>query len=123
MATSPEYVTFILDQLSDLGKGEASCRAMMGEYVLYYHQKVAGGLYNNRLMIKAVPSAVRYLESVSKAVVYEIPYPGAKEMLFIQDVEDRAFLTGLFPAIYDELAFPKPRKKRPPKNQNQKGNP
>ena len=106
MATSREYLDFILDQLS--GLDGITHRAMMGEYILYHHGKIAAYLCDDRLLVKPVASAVAYLP----AAVYERPYEGAKEMLLVTDVDDRDFLTGLFRAMYDELPAPKPRKKR-----------
>ena len=41
MASSKEYLEFVLEQLSDLNG--ISYRAMMGEYVIYYQGKVIGG--------------------------------------------------------------------------------
>lgn len=105
MASSKEYVHFILDQLSALEGVRA--RAMMGEYVLYYRDKVIGGIYDDRLLVKPVPSAVAYMPSPS----FQLPYEGAKEMLLVDQVDDREFLTGLFLAMYDDLPLPKPKKK------------
>lgn len=79
----------------------------MGEYILYYQDKIIGGIYDNRLLIKPVKSAL----SLLKDPVYETPYPGAKQMLLIQQVEDKDFLTSLIKTIYDDLPTPKPKKK------------
>ena len=100
MASSREYVDFILDVCSGL-----SARAMMGEYVLYYGGKVVGGIYDNRLLVKPTPSANEIMPNAE----YQLPYDGAKEMLLVEDVEDRDFLKQLFEAIYGEL--PKAKKK------------
>lgn len=97
MASSKEYVAYIMEQLSELG--EVSSRAMMGEYVLYYRDKVIGGIYDDRLLVKPVPAALRLMPTASR----EIPYNGAKEMLLVDNVDDRAFLSELFRAMYDEL--------------------
>ena len=43
---------------------------------------------------------------------YELPYEGAKEMLLVDEVDNKEFLTGLFHAMYDELPAPKPKKKK-----------
>ena len=85
MSSSPQYLQFVLEQLSDLPS--ISCRPMMGEYILYYQDKIIGGIYDNRLLIKPVKSAL----SLLKDPVYETPYPGAKQMLLIQQVEDKDF--------------------------------
>ena len=106
MASSKEYLTFILEQLSDL-EG-ISYRAMMGEYIIYYREKIVGGIYDDRLLVKPVKSAV----SLMPNAIYELPYDGAKEMLLVDEVDNKEFLTGLFHAIYDELPAPKPKKKK-----------
>ncbi|MCU6755962.1 Regulator of competence-specific genes [uncultured Eubacterium sp.] len=104
MASSKEYLRFILEQLSDLE--EISYRAMMGEYIIYYRGRIIGGIYDDRLLVKPVKSAVSYMP----AAVYELPYDGAKEMLLVDDVDNKEFLTGLFNAMYDELPVPKRKK-------------
>ncbi|WP_419171769.1 TfoX/Sxy family protein [Negativibacillus massiliensis] len=106
MSSSPQYLQFVLEQLSDLPS--ISCRPMMGEYILYYQDKIIGGIYDNRLLIKPVKSAL----SLLKDPVYETPYLGAKQMLLIQQVEDKGFLTSLIKTIYDDLPTPKPKKKK-----------
>ena len=104
MASSKEYLQFILEQLSDLE--EISYRAMMGEYIIYYRGKIVGGIYDDRLLVKPVRSAISYMPTAA----YELPYDGAKKMLLVEDVDSREFLTGLFNAMYDELPAPKPKK-------------
>ena len=106
MASGKEYLDFILDQLSDLDS--ISYRAMMGEFIIYYRGKIVGGIYDDRLLVKAVPSAIAYMPDAS----YELPYKGAKEMLLVDEVDDKTFLTGLFNAMFDELPAPKPKKKK-----------
>ena len=106
MASSREYLEFILEQLSDLE--EVTHRAMMGECILYYRGKIVGGIYDDRLLVKPVKAAVSYLPQA----VYELPYEGAKEMLLVDEVDNRAFLAGLFRAMYEELPAPKGKKKK-----------
>lgn len=106
MASSKEYLQFILGQLSELE--DISYRAMMGEFIIYYRGKIVGGIYDDRLLVKPVKSAISYMPSAS----YELPYDGAKEMLSVDEVDDKSFLTGLFNAMYDELPMPKPKKKK-----------
>ena len=101
MASSKEYLDFVLDQCNGL-----SARAMMGEYVLYYGGKVVGGVYDNRLLVKPTPSTVALIPEAQR----ERPYECAKEMLLVEDIEDRAFLNKLFETMYDEL--PEPKKKK-----------
>ena len=105
MPSSKEYLNFILDQLSDLG--DISYRAMMGEFIIYYRGKIVGGIYDGRLLVKAVPSTIAYMPNAS----YELPYEGAKEMLLVDDVDNKEYLTRLFNSMYDELPTPKPKKK------------
>lgn len=97
MASSKEYLTFILEQLSDL-EG-ISYRAMMSEYIIYYREKIVGGIYDDRLLVKPVKSAV----SLMPNAIYELPYYGAKEMLLVNNVDKKDFLTRLFVTMYDEL--------------------
>ena len=97
MASSKEYLQFILEQLSDLE--EIKYRAMMGEYIIYYRGRIAGGIYDDRLLVKPTKSAVSYMATAT----YELPYEGAKEMLLVEDVDSKEYLAGLFNAIYDEL--------------------
>ena len=104
MASRKEYLNYILEQLS--GLEEISHRAMMGEFILYYRGKIVGGIYDDRLLVKPVKSAVAYMP----AARYELPYEGAKEMLLVDEVDNKEFLTGLFNAMYDELPAPKPKK-------------
>ena len=96
MASSREYLQFILGQLSELD--EITYRAMMGEFIIYYRGKIIGGIYDNRFLVKPIKSAVFYMPTVS----YDIPYPGAKEVLRVDEVDHKEFLVGLFHAMYDD---------------------
>ena len=104
MASSKEYLAFILEQLSELE--DITYRAMMGEFIIYYRGKIVGGIYDDRLLVKPVKTAIRYMTTAP----YEFPYEGAKEMLLVNEVDDKEFLTGLFSAMYDELPVPKPKR-------------
>ena len=106
MASSKDYLDYILEKLS--GLEDIRYRAMMGEYILYYREEVVGGIYDDRFLIKNVKSARERMPYAS----LECPYEGAKEMLLVENVEDKEFLTGLFKAIYDDLPAPKPKKKK-----------
>ena len=106
MPSSKSYLDFILEQLSDLE--DISSRAMMGEFIIYYRGKIVGGIYDGRLLVKAVPSAIAYMPNAS----YELPYEGAKEMLLVDNVDNKEYLIGLFKTMYDELPAPKPKKKK-----------
>lgn len=106
MASSKEYLQFILEQLSELE--EITYRAMMGEYIIYYRGKIVGGIYDDRLLVKPVKSAISLMPNAT----YELPYEGAKEMLLVEEIDSKEFLTGLFNAMYDELPTPKSKKKK-----------
>ena len=94
MASSKEYLHFILEQLSTLD--DISYRAMMGEYILYYHGKIVGGIYDDRLLVKKIRSALECMP----AAVCDFPYAGAKEMLLVEEIDNKEFLTKLFEAMY-----------------------
>ncbi len=101
MASSKEYLDFIMDQLSDLE--EVKVRAMMGEYIIYYRGKIVGGIYDDRFLAKPVSAAVALMPEAQK----ELPYEGAKEMLLVDNVDNREFMCNLLRAMYDELPAPK----------------
>ena len=104
MASTREYLEFILEQLSDLS--DISYRQMMGEYIIYCQGKIIGGIYDDRLLVKPVKSAILLMPDAN----YELPYEGAKEMLLVNDVDSKDFLTRLFNAMYNELPAPKKKK-------------
>lgn len=104
MPSSKEYLNFILEQLSTLA--DITYKAMMGSYLIYYRSKLVGGIYNDRLLVKPVKSAISYMPRAE----YSLPYSGAKEMLLVDDVDDKAYLAGLFEAMYDDLPMPKAKK-------------
>ena len=108
MASSKEYLDFILDQLSELDG--ISWRKMMGEYILYRHGKIVGGIYDDRFLVKPTKSAAEMMPDAGR----EIPYEGAKEMLLVDNVENREFLRELLEAMDGELPAPKPGKSRKP---------
>jgi len=81
---------------------------MMGEYIGYYCRKIVGGIDDDRFLVKPVKSAITYMPNAK----YELPYDGAKEMLLVDDIDNKEFLTGLFHSMYDELPVPKPKKKK-----------
>lgn len=106
MATKKEYLEFILDQLSELDN--ISYRQMMGEYMIYYNGKLAANLCDDRLLVKPVKSAVEMMPEAR----YEPPYEGAKDMILVEDVDDREFLKELFEKMYPELPEPKKKAKK-----------
>jgi TfoX/Sxy family transcriptional regulator of competence genes len=104
MASSKEYLDFMLEQLS--GLDEISYRAMMGEYIIYYRGKIVGGIYDDRFLVKPTKSAVAMMPEADM----ELPYEGAKEMLLVDNVENRDFLRDLLEVMYDELPASKKKK-------------
>ncbi len=107
MASDKAYLQFILEQLSAL-EG-LTYRPMMGEFILYLQERIVGGIYDDRLLVKPVAAAVARIPSRCSTP----PYPGAKPMLLVENVDDRAFLCELFAAMYDELPDPKTEKRSP----------
>lgn len=104
MATSKEYYNFIMEQLS--GLENVKSRKMMGEYIIYYNDKVIGGIYDNRFLVKSTESAKNFMPNA----LLELPYENAKEMLLVENVDDRQFLAILLNAVAEEL--PEIKKKR-----------
>lgn len=106
MASTREYLNFILEQLAPLG--QVTHRAMMGEYILYYRGKIAAYICDDRLLVKPVAAARELLPQAPT----EPPYAGAKNMLLVEDVDDGAFLVRLFQAMEPQLPIPKAKKKK-----------
>ena len=104
MASSKDYLELILEQLP--GSDDISYRAMMGEFIIYYRGKVVGGIYDDRFLVKTTKSALTMIPNADM----EVPYEGAKEMILIDDVENREFLRELLEAMYKELPAPKKKK-------------
>lgn len=104
MASTKEYLDFILEQLSELD--EITYREMMGEYIIYYRGKVVGGIYDDRFLIKPVKSAMNMMPEAG----LELPYEGAKEMLLVDNVENKEFLRDLLEAMYNDLPAAKKKK-------------
>lgn len=102
MASSREFLNFVLEQLLELDG--ISYRAMMGEFIIYHKGKIPGGIYDDRLLVKPVKAAIEYMPEAS----FELPYDGGSKMLLVTELEDKDFLAGLFNAMYDEL----PERKR-----------
>ena len=105
MASSKGYLDFILEQLS--GLNGITSKQMMGEYILYMNGKIFGGIYDDRFLVKPTKSAAAMMPDADR----ELPYEGAKEMLLVDNVDNREFLTELVTAMYDELPAPRQKKK------------
>lgn len=101
MASSKSYLEFILEQLA--GLDDVTVRPMMGEYILYYRGRIVGGIYDDRFLVKRTKSAAAMMPHAEA----ERPYEGAKEMLLVDEVDNRAFLRELLEAMYEELPAPK----------------
>lgn len=104
MASSKEYLDFVLEQISELD--EITHKTMMGEYILYYRGKIVGGIYDDRFLVKPTKSAIAMMPDASM----ELPYEGAKEMLLVDDIDNKEFLSKLLEAMYEELPAPKKKK-------------
>lgn len=105
MASSKEYLEYVLEQVSELE--EITCKAMMGEFILYYRGKIIGGIYDDRFLVKPTKCAAEMMPKADR----ELPYEGAKEMLLVDDIDDREFLKELLETMYPELPAPKKKKK------------
>ena len=105
MASSKEYLDYILEQLSEL-EG-ITFKPMMGEYILYMYGKIFGSIYDDRFLVKPTKSAMAMMPDADR----ELPYEGAKEMLLVDNVDNREFLKDLLTAMFDELPVPKQKKK------------
>ena len=104
IASSKEYLDFVLEQLSKLD--EITYKAMMGEYIIYYRGKIVGGIYDDRFLVKPTKSAKNMMPGADM----ELPYEGAKEMLLVDDIDNKEFLKSLFESMFDELPAPKKKK-------------
>ena len=104
MASSKEYLEYVLEQLSSLD--DITYKAMMGEYIIYYQGKIVGGIYDDRFLVKPMKSALDLLPDAAR----ELPYEGAKEMLLVEDIDDKDSLKELLNAMVDELPAPKKKK-------------
>ena len=100
MSSGKEYLSFVLDQLSSLDG--ISYKAMMGEFIIYCRGRITGGIYDDRFLVKATPSALRLMPDAQRVS----PYPGAKEMLLADNIDDRDRLCELISAIAEEIPEP-----------------
>lgn len=105
MASSKEYLDFVMDQLSELG--DVSYRAMMGEYIIYCRGKIVGGIYDDRFLVKQTESSGKLMPNA----LFEIPYEGAKPMILVDNIDDSEFLCILIDRIAEEVPEPKKKKK------------
>ena len=101
MASSRDFLEFVLEQLS--GLSDITYRAMMGEFIIYYHEKIIGGIYDNRLLVKPTESLLKIMPNAKM----EIPYPNGKPMIMVPDIENPELLELVFNTVYPELPSPK----------------
>ncbi len=106
MSTSKEFIVYLQEQLRELS--DITFRPMMGEYLVYYRGKLIGDVCDNRLLVKPVPAAINLLPLAEMRP----PYSGAKPMIYVEDIENKQLLVKLFNEMYEELPFPKPKKKK-----------
>ena len=104
MPSTKEYTAYVLEQLSLLD--DITHRKMMGEEIIYYKGKIIGGIYDDRFLVKPTKSAVSLMPNAPR----ELPYEGAKEMLLVEDIDNKEFLAELITAMADELPAPKKKK-------------
>ena len=93
MSSSKQYLNYILEQLSDLK--EIRYRPMMGKFIIYYKDKVVGGIYDDRLLLKPAKALVEFIG----AVKYEFPYEGAKAMVLVENIDDSSYLCKLIKLV------------------------
>lgn len=105
MASNIDFLDYVLEQLSDLD--DISYRAMMSEFIIYYRDKIIGGIYDNRFLVKPTKTALDMMPYAQK----QLPYEGAKEMLVVDDIENKQLLCEMIEKMYDELPAVKKRKK------------
>jgi TfoX/Sxy family transcriptional regulator of competence genes len=107
MASSKEFVDFVLDQIENAGVIEA--KKMFGEYGLYVDGKIIGLICDDKLFIKPTVAGRAYIKNIVEAP----PYEGAKPSFLIEErIEDRKWLSELIRITYNELPEPKPKKKK-----------
>ena len=97
MASSTDYLQFILDQLSDLP--EITYRKMMWEYILYFHWKIIGWIYDNRLLLRPTEKIKNLIDNLEM----QIPYPWAKPMIYVDNVDHRDYVQNIVKVVYGEI--------------------
>ena len=106
MPSSQKFRDYVVAQFK--GGLRVTTRKMMGEYILYADGKVFGGIYDDRLLVKPVPAALKLLPNAKK----QLPYEGAKPMLRVtnEQIEDNGLLVRLLDAMLPELPAAKKKK-------------
>ena len=97
MASGKEYLEYVLEQLSETEA--VRYRPMMGEYLIYCRDKLVGGVYDDRFLVKPTRSALALLPDAPR----EEPYPGGKAMLLVTEMENKSFLRELLEAVSGDV--------------------
>lgn len=97
MASTKEYLEYVLEQLSEVDG--LRYRPMMGEYLIYCRNRLVGGVYDDRLLVKPTKSALALLPDAPR----EEPYPGGRPMLLVTEMENKRLLQRVLEAIADEV--------------------
>jgi TfoX/Sxy family transcriptional regulator of competence genes len=107
MATSKEFVAFVLDQIENAG--EINARMMFGEYAVYSDGILFGLICDNKLFIKPTAGGREFIGNVVEAPAYT----GARNSFLIEEkLDDREWLSELVRISVRELPPPKPKKKK-----------
>ena len=97
MASTKEYLEYVLEQLSEVDG--LRYRPMMGEYLIYCRNRLVGGVYDDRLLVKPTKSALALMPDAPR----EEPYPGGRPMLLVTEMENKRLLQELLEAMADEV--------------------
>lgn len=105
MATSKEFHDYVLENLRRAGV--VSTRKMMGEYLVYFGDRLAGNICDNRLLLKQTEASLRLLPDAEK----EYPYKGSKTlMLLVEDFENEGLMRQIIEEMYFQLPEPSQKK-------------
>lgn len=104
MATSKDYIKFVLEQVKDFG--DVTARKMFGEYMVYFSSKPILLVCDNTVFIKILPDTSKILENAERG----FPYDGAKEH-YILDIENRELLEKIIPVLIEITPLPKRKRK------------
>jgi TfoX/Sxy family transcriptional regulator of competence genes len=105
MATTPDYIEFICEQVRDAGA--VRYKKMFGEYMVYVNDKPILLVCDNNVYVKILPC----LESLLANAEHGFPYEGAKEH-YVLDIENRDLSLVVVAALEEVTAVPKPRGKK-----------
>lgn len=107
MATSKEFHDYVVENLQRAGN--VTARKMMGEYCIYYQEKLIGDICDNCLFLKPTESVLRLMPDADRAY----PYEGSRTlMVVVEDVENTELMIEVLSEMYKELPEPKKKTKR-----------